>query len=190
MLPVMSADFRIVDLASLGADRIDETAERLREAFAERTDSYRELAAARREVIESLEPSRLSRVALDGAQRVAGWIGGRPMYDGRVWELHPLFVAAPHRGLGLGRALVRELEALVRERGALTLLLGTDDERDETSLSGVDLYDDLPARIRDVRNHKGHPYSFYERLGFRIVGVIPDADGRGRPDILMAKRVG
>ncbi len=186
----MPPGFLIIDLHSQGADLLEETAHGLHEAFFDRTDAYRDLNAARREVSESLTPDRLSRVALDAAGKVAGWIGGISMYDGRVWELHPLFVAPPHRGRGVGRALVRDLESLVEARGALTLFLGTDDERDETSLSGVDLYDDLPARIRGVRNLKGHPYEFYEHLGFRIVGVVPDANGRGRPDIFMAKRIG
>lgn len=30
---------------------------------------------------------------------------------------------------------------------------------------------------------------FYRKLGFTTVGVVPDADGRGKPDILMAKAV-
>ena len=34
-----------------------------------------------------------------------------------------------------------------------------------------------------------HPAGFYLRMGFEIVGLIPDANGPGKPDILMAKRV-
>lgn len=33
------------------------------------------------------------------------------------------------------------------------------------------------------------PHGFYEKLGFMIVGVMPDANGIGKPDIYMAKRV-
>jgi aminoglycoside 6'-N-acetyltransferase I len=106
-----------------------------------------------------------------------------------VWELHPLVVRSERQGEGIGRALVQDLEALVRERGAQTLWLGTDDEDDMTTLAGVNLYDDLPGHMARIRNLKGHPYEFYLKCGFVIAGVVPDANGPGKPDILMAKRV-
>jgi len=67
---------------------------------------------------------------------------------------------------------------------------GSDDENSETTLSGTDLYPDIPGAIRDIRNLRHHPFEFYLRLGFRIAGVLPDANGRGKPDIFLAKRVG
>jgi len=36
---------------------------------------------------------------------------------------------------------------------------------------------------------RGHALTFYRRHGYRIVGVLPDVNGPGRPDILMAKRL-
>jgi aminoglycoside 6'-N-acetyltransferase I len=57
-----------------------------------------------------------------------------------VWELHSLVVRPDLQRRGIGRALVGDLEARVKERGALTLWLGTDDEANMTTLSGVDLY--------------------------------------------------
>src|SRR3712207_8740892 len=63
---------------------------------------------------------------------------GIRQYSGHVWELHPLVVSPAHRRPGIGRALVTDLEARVSERGGLTLWLGTDDEHDQTTLSGVD----------------------------------------------------
>jgi len=141
-------------------------------------------------VEECLSGDRICRVALASEKaEVVGWIGGIPQYSGRVWELHPLVVKASHRGQGIGRSLVEDLEHQVHERGGVTLSLGTDDENAMTSLAGVDLYDDVLGHLANIENLRGHPFSFYQKLGFVIVGVLPDANGFGKPDILMAKRV-
>jgi len=120
---------------------------------------------------------------------VLGWIGGIPAYGGRVWEVHPLVVSGSHRRQGIGRALVEDLERCAASRGALTLWVGSDDEHGETTLSGSDLYPDIPGAIQRIRNLNQHPYEFYLRLGFTIAGVLPDANGPGKPDIFLAKRV-
>jgi aminoglycoside 6'-N-acetyltransferase I len=179
----------IHDLPADGSDWREQAARLLFESFRGRSPAWPDLAAARAEVDDSLEPGRISRVSVvDGA--VVGWIGGQPQYDGHVWELHPLVVSERHRGRGIGAALVRDLEREVAARGALTLWVGADDENVETSLGGVDLYDDLAARLRAVTGGGAHPCAFYRRMGFQIVGVMPDANGRGKPDIFLAKRVG
>jgi len=184
-------DLRIVALKVDAPDLVKQAAVLLRDAFRNRTQDWQDLDSARQEVFASLLPDRISRVALDASGRVLGWIGGIPTYGGVVWELHPLVVAELHRRQGIGRALVQDLEHLVEGRGALTLWLGSDDANDETSLSGVDLYADIPGAIRDLKRLRGeHPYEFYLRLGFRVTGVMPDANGRGKPDIFFAKRVG
>jgi hypothetical protein len=46
------------------------------------------------------------------------------------------------------------------------------------------------AHLARIENRRGHPFEFYQKLGYAIVGVVPDANGWGKPDILMAKRVG
>lgn len=146
--------------------------------------------SALQEVHEMLQSDHICRVALDEQDQVVGWIGGIPSgYSGNVWELHPLVVHPDHQRQGIGRALVADLEDKVRQRGALTLHLGTDDEDAMTSLAGVDLYTNLWEHIRSIQNFKGHPYSFYQRLGYTIIGVMPDANGPGKPDIYMAKRL-
>ena len=182
---------RIIDLTSEAPDLVEQAAVLLRDAFRDRTQDWQDLDSTRQEVCASLAPDRISRVALDASGKVLGWIGGIPMYRGQVWELHPIVVAESHRRHGIGRALVQDLERVVGGRGALTLWLGSDDENDETSVSGVDLYADVPGAIRDLKKLRGeHPYEFYLRLDFRVTGVMPDANGRGRPDIFFAKRVG
>jgi aminoglycoside 6'-N-acetyltransferase I len=126
---------------------------------------------------------------VDETGNALGWIGGIKQYDGNVWELHPLVVGGDTRGKGVGRALVEDLEEQVRQRGGLTIWLGTDDEDDQTSLSGVNLYPNVWEHLTKIRNLRDHPFEFYQKLGFVIVGVMPDANGRGKPDIYMAKRV-
>ena len=180
----------IVDLADLPEVAREEAAQLLVDGFREHwPNAWPDLESAREEVAEALEQGKLCRAVVDDAGRVLGWIGGIPGYDGNVWELHPLVVAPAEQGQGIGRALVFDLEERVRERGGLTLWLGSDDEDDMTSLAGVDLYDDLPGRLARVENRKGHPFTFYQKCGFVIAGVVPDANGRGKPDVLMAKRI-
>jgi aminoglycoside 6'-N-acetyltransferase I len=144
------------------------------------------------EVEEALEDGKVCRVAVDEAGNALGWVGGQHRYA-RVWELHPLVVHPDFQGRGVGSALVRDLEEWVRERGGITLQLGTDDETGATSAFGVDVYEDIGghiARLRIVDPQWRHPLEFYRKLGFRVIGLMPDANGMGKPDILMAKRVG
>jgi aminoglycoside 6'-N-acetyltransferase I len=182
---------RIVDLTLDDATLVQQAAGLLVEGFREHwPDAWPDMAAAQTEVREALSEDRICRAAVDGSGVLLGWIGGIPGgYSGRVWELHPLVVRPARQGQGIGRALVHDLEAQVRLRGAITLWLGTDDEDAMTTLSGVDLYDDPAGHIARIRNLKGHPYEFYQKCGFVIAGVVPDANGPGKPDILMAKRV-
>ena len=169
--------------------RVNATAAVLVEAFHDWTDTYSTLGEALDEVHESFEEGRVSRVALDAGGAVVGWIGGIREYDGHAWELHPLAVRPDWQRRGVGRALVADLEAIVRERGGTTVYLGTDDEDDRTSLAGIDLYPNVWEHIARIENHGNHPFAFYQRCGYAITGVIPDANGPGKPDILMAKRV-
>jgi aminoglycoside 6'-N-acetyltransferase I len=137
--------------------------------------------------IEWVAKDGFVRAALDDGQ-VRGWVGGLPEYRGRVWELHPIVVDSAHRLQGVGRALVAAFEAEARARGGLTATLGTDDEFGQTSLTNVDLYADLPGRIATLRDlGTRHPFLFYGKLGYVVTGLMPDANGRGKPDIYMSK---
>ncbi len=180
-----ASGLRLVDLASAG-DRTALTCARL---LVDRLpEGWPSLPSALREVRAMTRRGRLARVALVRG-RVAGWIGGLPMYPGNVWELHPLVVGRAFEGRGVGRALVADLEARVRERGAHSLLAGSDDERGQTSLAGVELYPDVLGHLARLRNLRRHPVGFYRKLGFTVVGAMPHANGWGRPDIFLAKRV-
>lgn len=181
---------QIVDLQADHTELIEQVATLLREAFTHIPDAWPTHDAATREIRESFAPERISRVALDETGNAVGWIGGIPQYDGNVFELHPLAVKPGAQGKGIGRALVADLETRVRARGAMTIILGTDDEFEGTNLYGQDLYPDIAARIQSIQNLRRHPYEFYKKCGYVISGLVPDANGFGRPDILMAKRVG
>ncbi|MEX2284554.1 MAG: GNAT family N-acetyltransferase [Gemmatimonadota bacterium] len=178
-----------VPMADLDAEQRRAVAQLLYDAFVGWPESWTSLDAAEQEVAESLAADRISLVALDDANQVVGWIGAISNYHGRVWELHPLAVQPDLQNRGIGRALVDRLEDEVRKRGGLTIYLGTDDVTNLTSLGGVDLYPRVLEKLSHIENLRRHPFGFYQRIGFEIVGVVPDANGFGRPDIMMAKRI-
>ncbi|UCF26738.1 MAG: GNAT family N-acetyltransferase [Chloroflexota bacterium] len=181
---------KIIDLADRDAETIHEVAKLLMIGFETHwPNAWPNMEAALNEVEESLEPERISRIAVNEQGKVLGWIGGICEYEGHAWQLHPLVVHPDYQNTGIGRALVTDLETLIHQRGGTTIYLGTDDEDGMTSLSNTDLYPDVFEHLAQIKNLKRHPYEFYQKLGFTIVGVIPDANGPGKPDIMMAKRV-
>jgi len=187
----MDTHITVIDLDPKDEKVLEQCAALLVEGFKEHwPEAWPDMESAREELKEALDEERIGRVAVDAEGRVLGWIGGIPDYDGHVWELHPLVVKADTRRQGVGRALVADFEKQVVAQGGLTITLGSDDEDEMTSLANVDLYVHLWEKIRDIRNLKGHPFEFYQRLGYVITGVVIDANGRGKPDIIMSKRVG
>jgi aminoglycoside 6'-N-acetyltransferase I len=182
---------RITDVEASDESLVQAIAAMLVDGFRQNApEAFPDLPTAIAEVRESLAPDRVSRVAVDDQGRAVGWIGGIKHYSGHTWELHPLVVKLDQQRRGIGRALVRDLELRVVALGGSTIYLGTDDEQSQTSIAGIDLYPDVWQHVRNIRNFRDHPYEFYQKLGFVIVGVIPDANGFGKPDIFMAKRVG
>ncbi|MEO1148481.1 MAG: GNAT family N-acetyltransferase [Cyanobacteria bacterium J06638_22] len=179
----------IHDLRSSDKNAIQQAAQLLLDEF--RTlapDAWETWDDALEDVQESLQPGRISRVAIAHGQEVIGWIGGVPTYS-HAWELHPLVVKSSYQRQGVGRQLVADLETQVSDRGGLTLYVGSDDEAGLTSLAHQDLYPDPLEHLAAIQNRQGHPYTFYQKVGFVLVGVIPDANGWGKPDIWLAKRV-
>jgi len=75
-------------------------------------------------------------------------------------------------------------------RGVLTVKVGTDDDSGMTSLSGVDLFSNVPRHISELRDPgRNHPFLSYRKLGFIVNGVMPDASGLGRPDMYLSKPI-
>jgi aminoglycoside 6'-N-acetyltransferase I len=183
-------EIRIVDLHSLGEERVPAAAALLVSAFAEDWPSaWPTMEKALLELQELMGEKRVCRVAILESGEPIGLIGGAAEYGGHAWELHPLVVDPAHQRQGIGSLLVADLEEIARASGATTIYLGTDDESGMTSLAGIDLFQDLFASLESIRNLRSHPFEFYQKCGYSIVGVIPDANGPGKPDILMAKRI-
>lgn len=149
-------------------------------------ESYADSAA--KEVARFLSADRIALIAVENSTAL-GFIGAIPQYGVTGWELHPLVVRKDKRLSGLGALLVDALEREAARRGAITIYLGSDDTKGKTSLANTDLYENTFAKIDGIQNIDRHPYEFYQKQGYKIVGVIPDANGSGKPDIWLAKRV-
>ena len=181
---------KIISLHPDNEALIQQAAQLLVDAFHEHwPDAWPTIDDGLKEIHEMLEAERICRVAIDEAGNLLAIIGGIPTYDGNVWELHPLAVQPKVQGQGIGRALVEDFEEQVRQRGGLTITLGSDDEDSMTSLSNIDLFENTWEKIQNVQNFKNHPFTFYQKLGYVITGVVPNANGFGKPDIIMSKKV-
>jgi ribosomal protein S18 acetylase RimI-like enzyme len=102
---------------------------------------------------------------LDG--QVAGFAcyGPTPLTEG-TFDLYWVAVRPEHKGQGIGRTLVQQVEQEIRQQGGRLLLADT---------SGTAAYD----RTRE----------FYERSGFRRAATIPDFYRPGDALILYVKRL-
>ena len=135
------------------------------------------------------DPERFAIAAIRAGD-VVGWVGGIRGYS-HALELHPLVVDPAHQREGVGAVLTQALEVAAAAEGYLTLHLGTDDDYAGTNLFGADLFPDPLAKLAQIApTADGHAYFFYLKQGFVPTGVLPDANGPGKPDILMSKRVG
>ena len=181
----------IISLTRENEHLLRQAAQLMVDAFREHwPDAWPRLEDGMKEIQEMLDDERICRAAIDDQGNLLGIIGGIPQYDGHVWELHPLAVQPNMQTQGIGRALVVDFEEQVHARGGLTITLGSDDVDNMTSLSDVDLYENLWDKVKDIRSLKDHPFEFYQKMGYVITGVVIDANGIGKPDILMSKRVG
>lgn len=174
----------IINMLALSQEQKKECAQILTESLPQ---GWADLDAAMEEVRELDIPVN-SLLALVEDGHVIAWGGLMPDYGGKVLELHPLVVRADRRGQGLGKMLLSALENVARARYAKVITLGCDDETHTTSLADVDLFENLPEKIAAFESN-GHPTGFYLKMGYSITGVVPEANGKGMPDILMAKHL-
>ncbi len=106
------------------------------------------------------ETSDLVRVAVDDHDVILGfaWLMARGAF-GRSAYLRLLAVDPDAQGLGVGRALMRDLESRTQGRGLMLLVTA----------------DNAPAR------------RFYERLGYDHVGTLPSYVRPGRDECIYFK---
>lgn len=179
----------IVDFTALAPARHADAASILREALAHLPSAYNRPGEAEAEVaLRCADSDWLGLAALEDG-RLVGWIGAIRTYS-HGWEIHPLVVAPDSQRRGIGSALMAALEARARGEGALTLFLGSDDDWGGTSLFGRDLWPGVLSHVAATEaTARGHALTFYRRHGYEIVGLLPDVNGAGRPDIMLAKRL-
>jgi aminoglycoside 6'-N-acetyltransferase I len=151
--------------------------------------SWQTIESAEMEVLNCCKDEYIS-VGYIHNEKLIGWIGLRPMYGNITWELHPIVVKPEFQKHKTGTKLLAEIERIAKEKNILNIILGTDDELGKTSLSKIDLYaSDMFYEIKNIKNLNDHPFEFYQKNGYKIIGVIPDANGPHKPDILMGKRL-
>lgn len=152
-------------------------------------DDFSNSEIAHRVIIGSIDENKINIIAVNEEDRVLGWICGIEQYNANIWEIQPIVVDKQYQRKNIGKFLVCEFEKLVALRKGRTIILGVQDVNNETTLGGKDIYPNIFKQLENIKNLNNNPYEFYLKLGFKIVGVIPDSSGFGKPDILMAKRV-
>ena len=183
-----AAPHELIDMREVTDAQRAQAAAVLIAALAHVPTAWKDVADAAAEVATFIEDTERLAIAAVHDDAVVGWIGAIKHSD-FGWELHPLAVAPANQGCGIGTRLVNALEDRAISAGVITLWLGTDDDFGGTNLYGQNLYPDVLGAVQKLRVTAGHPYRFYEKLGYVVTGVLPDVDGIGKHDILMAKRI-
>ncbi len=144
---------------------------------------------AKEEIIRFLKDDNILYVAKE-AEEVIGFLGvskARRYFS--AYQIDLMIIKESRRFQGIGTALLDIVELRLKDKGILTLFLGSDDQGYKTSLTGKDLYKENIFELIKTIDSKTHPYKFYQKLGYSIVGVIPDVYGPGNPDVIMSKRL-
>ena len=163
----------IVDLLPDNASAIEQCATLLYEVFMEHHPAaWPDMASARREVGEFFAEGRISRIAVESDGTVIGWVGAIRAYDGFAWELAP---AGGEAGAARGEALAGGWSptsrtgcgsAAASRSGWAPTTRTTRRPLGESSCTTTCF-----GHLARIRNLNGHPYEFYRKVGFTIVGA-------------------
>ncbi len=156
--------------------------------FANRSAAWPTIADAITEVTTCSTPTHISLVAVR-QHEIVGWVSAAPQYRTTGWELHPIVVAPAYQRIGVGRALIHNLCTILQSRGACVLYAWSDDESMSTSLGGINIIDQPLHHLIHFCASSQHAGGFYLKQQFQLCGVIPDANGPGKPDILFARHI-
>ena len=178
----------IVELDSPDTRTVEQLAQITFDAFRESSPQWLPtMETARRQVLAVVETNQIGKVLVDQDRTPMGWIGLIP--GARVWEIHPIAIAVEHQYKGYGQLLVEDAAAMATNAGALTLFASTSDEVGTTNLFGQNLYDNPALALANLQATGRTPYKFWESAGFTVVGVLPDAEGKGKPSIHLAREL-
>lgn len=181
----------IVDMKTLSEAQVIQAAQMLADEIPGEWGDWSEIVNID-EVLEDEDTAYKGFAAVeDGA--IIGWAGVDPGDSDYVYEFFPLVVRHDMRDKGIGKALLVRAEAYVREKGGLTAVTYIDIREDksfnESFLESTNLYDNLPKHILDFNPSAYTLSHFLLKNGYKAAGVIPDSGGRGKPDIILAKRL-
>ncbi|MBM4413929.1 MAG: GNAT family N-acetyltransferase [Chloroflexi bacterium] len=169
-------------------DEVTHVAQLLVDGFADISSAWPDRDAAREEVLMFSTETQISLVALCN-DYICGWISATPQYQQMGWELHPLVVAPHMQRQGVGRALIEALCHELAQRGATSLFAWSDDEGGFTSLGAVNLLPNPLAHLTTFTSSEHHAAGFYLKMQFHLCGVLPNANGMGKPDILFVRAI-
>lgn len=153
------------------------------------TQAWSTMEECNKEVSDSLAEEKISRIAINEEGEVIAWTIGDEIYTNYTWELALLVVKRNSKAKGVGRKMLKDFEEQVLKRGGSVVFLGSDDENNRTSLGGIELYPNPLEHLANIKNLDNHPYEFYQKCGYTIIGVIPHANGFGKPDIWLTKQL-
>ena len=134
-------------------------------------------------------PEDRSLVARDSEGTPIGWLRMEHFKRQVSAEIKLVAVHPTRRRQGVGRTLVMAAEERMRAIGCVTMLATVGDTRGRTNLYGVNVIEDAPRLLTHFACHANHPAGFFLNIGYRLVGLLPDAYGPGKHDLTLARRI-